>query len=72
MQFVELCEGTGGYLEQTLNEQTGVIFEGGVSPAEARALPLSQGEKEAECPHNLSGNNKRMIFNTSLSPQDVF
>lgn len=41
-------EGSGGYLEQTLNKQARVVLEGGVGPAQAWALPLGGREEEAE------------------------
>lgn len=46
-----------GYLEQTLDKQASVVFEGRVSLAQARALPLRQGEEEAERAHDLQGMN---------------
>lgn len=46
-------EGSGGYLEQTLDKQARVVLEGGVGPAQARALPLGGREEEAECSDNL-------------------
>lgn len=42
-----------GVLEQTLNKQASVIFERGVSFAEARALPLRGGQEEAQGSDNL-------------------
>lgn len=48
------------YLQEALDKQPRVVFEGGVDSTEAGALPLGGGEEEAEGPHDLTRNSSRI------------
>lgn len=48
------------YLQEALDKQSRVIFEGRVGSTEAGALPLGGGEEEAKGPHDLTRKSSRI------------
>lgn len=48
------------YLQEALDKQPSVIFEGRVGSTEAGALPLGGGEEEAEGPHDLTRKSSQL------------